>query len=209
MFYFNHFQTLSGKLSAFWHILYGKSIKRAFYVSNGKKRFCLEKVTFFHHLLTLSWKFSGFCRTFFCEFLKSAFLLVKINNLRKRFSFQKHFLINATRLAKKYSLFEESSSHDSQKCTLRVQWICWTIEGKDFFWKSLFTPFVDLERKKLPFCWKFSGVGSKFAIIVAANKIWVRKLTFPKLLFDIFAQWHLTFGLLAKIRDPGFQNCTK
>ena len=105
MFYFDHFQTLSGKLSAFWHILYGKSVKRAFYMSNGKKRFCLEKLTFFHHHPTLSWKYSGFCITFFCELLKSAFLLAKIKNLRKSISFQKHFLIIFTHLAKKLQSF--------------------------------------------------------------------------------------------------------
>ena len=73
MFCFYHFQTLSGKLSAFWHIIYGKIVKSAFYKSNGKKRFCLEKLTFFHHLPTLSWKFSGFCRTFFASFSKVHF----------------------------------------------------------------------------------------------------------------------------------------
>ena len=105
MFYFYHFQTLSGKLSAFWHILYGKIVKRAFYMSKGKKRFCLEKLTFFHHHPTLSWKYSGFCITFFCELLKSAFLLAKIKNLRKSISFQKHFLIIVTHSAKKLQPF--------------------------------------------------------------------------------------------------------
>ena len=105
MFYFYHFQTLSGKISAFWHILYGKSVKRALYVSNGKKRFCLEKVTFFHHLPILSWNFSGFCRRFFCEVLKSAFFKAKINNLRKSKCCHKHFLIIVTHLAKKLQPF--------------------------------------------------------------------------------------------------------
>ena len=94
-----------------------------------------------------------------------------------------------------------------------------------FMKKSFFTPFVDLERKKLGFCWTFSGVGSKIAIIVAEKTIWVWKLTFPKLLFVNFHTmkffettyvifvvfWDIegkTFGLLAKVKDRGFQICT-
>ena len=154
MFYFNHFQTLSGKLSAFWHILYGKSVKRALYVSNGKKRFCLEKVTFFHHLLTLSWKFSGFCRTFFCELLKSAFLLAKIKNLRKSISFQKHFLIIFTHLAKKLQPFWgisfawQPKVHSTCPMGLLNNW------KKRIFLKKSFYAFCGPRAKKTPFLLK-------------------------------------------------------
>ena len=100
------------------------------------------------------------------------------------------------------------------------------LKKKHFFWKVFLTPFVDLERKKLGFCWTFSGVGSKSAINVDKKTIWVRRRLFPKLLFDNFHTiiffettfvvfvvfWDLerkTFGFLAKFKDRGFQICTK
>ena len=61
------------------------------------------------------------------------------------------------------------------------------LKKKDFFWKKdFFTPFVELERKKIGFWRTFSGVGPKFATILAEKTFWVRKYTFPELLFDNF-----------------------
>ena len=73
MFYFYHFQTLSGKLTAFWHILYGKIVKSAFYMSKGKKRFCFEKLIFFHHLPPWAGSFPGFVERSFASFSKVQF----------------------------------------------------------------------------------------------------------------------------------------
>ena len=153
--------------------------------------------------------------------------MAKINNLRKRICFQKHFLIIVTHLAKNFQpfwgIFLAWQPKVHSTCPMELLNF-WKI---DFFWKSLFfTPFVDLKRKKLGFLWTFSGVGSTFAIIVAEKTIWVKKLNFPKLLFAKFHTmnffgttyvifvvfWDIevkTFGLLAKIKDRGFQNCTK
>ena len=97
---------------------------------------------------------------------------------------------------------------------------------KKFLKKSFLRHLWTSSEKKLGFCWTFSGVGSKFAIIVAEKTNWVGKLNFPKLLLDNFhtidffgttyvifvVLWDIegkTFGLLAKIKDRGFQICTK
>ena len=194
MFYFYHFQTLSGKISAFWHILYGKSVKKAFFMSNGKKRFCLEKLTFFHHHPALSWKYSGFCITFFLRASQKCIFAGQNQKLEEKHFFPETFSHHCHTLSEKTSAFLRNLLRLTAKSALYVSnGFVEYLKAKTSSEKVFFTSFVDLERKKLGFCWLFSGVGSKFAIIVAANKIWVRKFTFPKLLFDNFCT--MTFNV--------------
>ena len=105
MFYFYHFQTLSGKISAFWHILYGKSVKKAFFMSNGKKRFCLEKLTFFHHHPALSWKYSGFCITFFLRASQKCIFAGQNQKLEEKHFFPETFSHHFHTLSEKTSAF--------------------------------------------------------------------------------------------------------
>ena len=184
--------------------------------------------TFFNILRPWAAVFPVFAESFFANFSKVHLWWPKSTIWGKGVVSRNIFSSLSHTQRKNFSLFEESSWHDSRKCTLRVQWICWTFEGKDFFWKKVFcTPFVDLERKKLGFRWTFSGVGSKFAIIVAEKTIWSRKLTFRKLLFDNFhtmkifgttyiyiffifvGHWAENVRRFAKVKGRGFQICTE
>ena len=146
--------------------------------------------------------------------------------MRKRISFQKHFLINVTRLAKKQQLLWGIFLAWQPKVYSTFLMDFLNIWKKKFLKKSFLRHLSTSSEKKLGFCGMFSGVGSKFAIIVAEKTNWVGKLTFPKLLLDNFhtidffgttyvifvVLWDIegkTFGLLAKIKDRGFQICTK
>ena len=104
MYYFYLIKTLSGKISAFWHIRLGKIVKTAFYMSNGKKRCCFETL-FFHHLPTLSCKFSGFCRRFFLRGSRGCILDGQKQQLEEKDLFPEAFSHHCHTLSEKTSAF--------------------------------------------------------------------------------------------------------
>ena len=178
---FLKFRNIEWKNIGFSHILFGKMFKTAFYMSNGKKRCCFETQLFFTIFRPWAGIFPVFVESVSARFLGVHSRWPKSTIWGKGFVSRIIFSSLSHTQRKSFSLFAESSWHDSQKCTLRVQWICWTVERKDFFWKkNFFTPFVVLELKKLGFCWTFSGVGSKFAINVAEKNNLSKKTYFSK-----------------------------
>ena len=196
-------------------------------MSNGKKRFCFETLLFLSSSDPLSWSFSGFCTRCFSRSSQECILDGQNQQFEEKELFSGTFSRHCHTLSEKTSAFLRNLLGMTGKSALYVSnGFVEHLKEKIFLGKSLLYAICGPGAKKLGFCGTFSGVGSKSAIFAAEKTNWVRKLLFPKLLFDKFhtmnffettyvifvVLWDIEgkiFGLLAKSKDRGFQICTK
>ena len=156
------------------------------YTCQMERKDVVLKHYFFYHLATLSWSLPGFVECFLRTFQKCT-CDGQNQQFEEKELFPETFSHHCHTLSEKTLAFLRNLLGMTAESALYVSnGFVEHLKEKTFSEKVFCTPFVDLERKKLGFRWTFSGVGFKFAIIVAEKTIWVRKLTFPKLLFDNF-----------------------